>query len=92
MDKGRPWSSLGQINDDNILNTGMELLGLLAQKHASGEGVGFREEMLVLTEEGHLAIRGEAKGRPQSDLFVAGVMIRRGSCQPREQTSRRARL
>lgn len=75
MDKGRPWSSLGQINDDNILNTGMELLGLLAQRHASGEGVGLREEMLVLAEAGHLAIRGEGKGRPQGDLFVAGVML-----------------
>src|SRR4029450_4591485 len=53
----------------------MELLGLLAQRHASGEGVGLREEMLVLAEAGHLAIRGEGKGRPQSDLFVAGVML-----------------
>ena len=75
MDKGRPWSSLGQINDDNILNTGMELLGLLAQKHASGEGVGLKEDMLFLSEDGHLAIRGEGKGRPQSDLFVAGVLL-----------------
>ena len=75
MDKGRPWSSLGQINDDNILNTGMELLGLLAQRHASGEGVGLKEDMLYLAEGGHLAIRGEGKGRPQSDLFAAGVLL-----------------
>lgn len=73
--KGRPWSSLGPINDNNILTTGMELLGLLAQRHAGGDGVGLKAEMLSLTENGHLALAESQKGRPQSGEFAAGVLL-----------------
>ena len=70
----RPWSSLPPLRGLEVLNVGMELLGLIAQHHAEGRAVGLGPDSLVMGSEG-LSLELRDRGGMPTDVHNAGRLL-----------------
>ena len=70
----RPWTHLPRLEGMELLHTGMELLGLLAQHHACGKGVGINETSVWANPEGNLEL-SQNSGPIANDVYTAGRLL-----------------
>jgi protein phosphatase len=72
-----PWAHLPPLTGLDVLHTGMELLGLLASSHATGQGVGLGPNSVTAQDDGRLEIAA-THGSPHADMPALGrLLIRR---------------
>ncbi len=70
----RPWSTLPPLRGLEVINVGMELLGLLAQHHAEGRPVGLGPDSVFMGLDG-LEIELRDRGGMPTDVHNAGRLL-----------------
>ncbi len=72
-----PWPRLQILSGMDILDAGVELLGLLATHHAAGAAVGIGPDNTFADDTGRLEIRPQDRGSMATDVHNAGRLLLR---------------